>query len=81
MLALAMCLTACSADRGARESGDAPIPIKVVIVTMFETDEDTGDKAGEFQRWYERRDLSTTFPAPHMHHDIQATWNRAYSAL
>jgi purine nucleoside permease len=72
MLALAMCLTACSADRGARESGDAPIPIKVVIVTMFETDEDTGDKAGEFQRWYERRDLSTTFPAPHMHHDIQA---------
>jgi len=49
---------------------DKPIPIKVVIVTMFETGADTGDKAGEFQRWYERRDLDTVFPAPHMHHDI-----------
>ena len=32
------------------EPGDR-IPVKVVIVTMFETGEDSGDKAGEFQRW------------------------------
>lgn len=50
----------------------SPIPIKVVIVTMFETGADSGDAAGEFQRWYERRDLSTTFEAPQMHHPIQA---------
>jgi purine nucleoside permease len=49
----------------------APIPIKMVIVTMFETDADSGDKAGEFQRWNERRQLDTTFPAPFMHHDIK----------
>ena len=46
------------------------IPVKVVVVTMFETGEDSGDKAGEFQRWNERQPLDTVFPAPHMHHDI-----------
>ena len=49
---------------------EKPMPIKVVVVTMFETGEDTGDQAGEFQRWYERQKLTTVFPAPHMHHDI-----------
>jgi len=48
----------------------APIPVKVVVVTMFETGEDSGDKAGEFQRWNERQKLATVFPAPHMHHNI-----------
>ena len=48
----------------------APMPIKVVVVTMFETGKNTGDQAGEFQRWYERQALNTVFPAPHMHHDI-----------
>jgi purine nucleoside permease len=47
-----------------------PVEVKVVIVTMFETGEDTGDKAGEFQRWNERQELDKVFPAPHMHHDI-----------
>lgn len=47
-----------------------PLPIKVVIVTMFETGADSGDDAGEFQRWNERLPLDTVFPAPHMHHDI-----------
>ena len=47
-----------------------PIPVKVVIVTMFETGADSGDDAGEFQRWNERQKLDTVFPAPHMHHDI-----------
>ena len=74
-LALALVwLSACGSGReaAAPATAEQPIPIKVVIVTMFETDADSGDQAGEFQRWYERRDLSTTFPAPHMHHDIQA---------
>jgi purine nucleoside permease len=59
-----------SADNNEKQTS-APIPIKVVVVTMFETGADSGDKAGEFQRWYERRKLNTVFPAPHMHHDIQ----------
>ncbi len=49
-----------------------PMPVKVVIVTMFETGEDSGDDAGEFQRWNERRNLNTVFEAPHMHHNIHA---------
>ncbi len=53
------------------KTGGGPIPIKVVVVTMFETGEDSGDDAGEFQRWNERRQLDTVFLAPHMHHDIR----------
>lgn len=48
----------------------SPIPVKVVVVTMFESGEDSGDEAGEFQRWNERLPLDRVFPAPHMHHDI-----------
>ena len=46
-----------------------PIPIKVVVVTMFEIGADTGDRAGEFQLWYERQKLSTRLPFAH-HHDV-----------
>jgi len=66
-LLLAFCALPAAA---AEDSTSGPIPVKVVVVTMFETDADTGDKAGEFQRWYERVPLDTRFPAPHMHHDI-----------
>ncbi|PHI28692.1 purine-nucleoside phosphorylase [Budvicia aquatica] len=33
---------------------DAPIKVKVFIGSMFEIGKNTGDKAGEFQHWYER---------------------------
>jgi purine nucleoside permease len=39
-----------------------PIPVKVVVVTMFEIGELTGDKAGEFQLWKERRQLNERYP-------------------
>ncbi|MEQ9464100.1 MAG: purine nucleoside permease [Haliea sp.] len=54
----------------AQTAAPDPIPVRVVVVTMFETGADSGDDAGEFQRWYERVPLDTRFPAPHMHHDI-----------
>ena len=41
---------------------DEPLPVKVVVVTMFEIGEDTGDRAGEFQLWKERRDLTEVLP-------------------
>ena len=41
---------------------EAPIAVKVVIVTMFEIGELSGDKAGEFQLWKERRNLNQKFP-------------------
>jgi purine nucleoside permease len=31
-----------------------PIPVKVFVAAMFEIGENTGDRAGEFQHWYER---------------------------
>ena len=42
----------------------APIPVKVVVVTMFERGEDTGDVPGEYQLWVEREKLDRVFEMP-----------------
>jgi purine nucleoside permease len=39
-----------------------PIPVKVVVVTMFERGEDTGDVPGEYQLWVEREHLDQVIP-------------------
>lgn len=52
-------------------TGDGPIPIKVVIVTMFELGEITGDTPGEFQFWVERLPLDATIPFPQGHRDLR----------
>ena len=39
-----------------------PIPIKVVIVAMYEAGEDTGDTPGEYQYWVERAHLDQILP-------------------
>ncbi len=46
-----------------------PIPVKVVVVTMFEIGADTGDAPGEFQRWAEGEHLTKRFPLPSAYHD------------
>jgi len=72
-LLMTVALAACGRTAGPVDSGpETPLPVKVVIVTMFETGDVTGDEAGEFQRWYERRQLTTVYPTPHMHSDIYA---------
>ena len=45
-------------------SAFAQIPVKVVVVTMFEPGEDTGDRPGEFQLWVEREPLDQIVPFP-----------------
>ena len=40
------------------------IPIKVVVVAMFERGNDTGDGPGEFQLWVERLPLPDSLPFP-----------------
>lgn len=40
------------------------IPIKVVVVTMFEQGNDTGDNPGEFQLWVERLPLEDSMSFP-----------------
>lgn len=48
----------------------ARLPVRVVIVTMFEIGADTGDEAGEFQLWRERRHLDTRIAFPQSYHDL-----------
>lgn len=47
------------------------IPVKVVVVTMFEDGEVTGDDAGEFQLWVERSGLSQVFDFPLGEYDLR----------
>lgn len=49
----------------------APIPIKVVVVAMFELGDDTGDRAGEFQLWVERQRLTRVLPFPQGYRDLR----------
>jgi purine nucleoside permease len=48
-----------------------PVPIKVVVVTMFEHGHDAGDRAGEFQLWVEREKLDTVLPSPAGFRDLR----------
>lgn len=41
-----------------------PIPVKVVVVAMFERGEDTSDVPGEYQLWVEREHLDQIFDLP-----------------
>jgi purine nucleoside permease len=61
-LFLAVMLASSAADR---------IPVKVVVVTMFERGADTGDDPGEFQFWVEREKLDRVLPFPQGYHDLR----------
>src|SRR5215469_15641437 len=43
---------------------EKPWPIRAVVVTTFETGNDTGDAPGEFQFWVEREHLDEVLPFP-----------------
>src|ERR1700761_3191230 len=45
-----------------------PIPVKVVVVAMFEIVQDTGDQPGELQYWVERDHLDKIYPLPAGYH-------------
>jgi purine nucleoside permease len=47
------------------------IPIKVVVVAMFERGADTGDQPGEYQYWVEREKLDRVIPFPQGYHDLR----------
>ena len=40
------------------------IPVKVVVVAMFEIGAVTGDEPGEFQLWVEREKLDRVYAVP-----------------
>ena len=55
----------------ARAQGGTPIPVKVVVVAMFELGADTGDRPGEFQHWVERKKLDRVIPFPQGYRDLR----------
>lgn len=55
LLATACASTSPTADtRAAAAPTGAPVKVKVFVAAMFEIGQNTGDRAGEFQHWYER---------------------------
>jgi purine nucleoside permease len=41
-----------------------PVPVRAVVVTMFEYGEPTGDRPGELQFWVERAEIAESYPFP-----------------
>ena len=66
MLAAAFCgvsmIAFATSPRSSSEPEAEPVQVKVVVVTMFEVGADEGDRAGEFQLWKARRNLSKVYP-------------------
>jgi purine nucleoside permease len=58
LLSLLLCLS----TRALLATAPAPLPIKVVIIAMYEAGEDTGDTPGEYQLWVEREHLDRILP-------------------
>jgi purine nucleoside permease len=56
---------------GIAAASDVRMPIKVVVVTMFERGADTGDEPGEFQFWVEREKLDSVLPLAAGYHDLR----------
>src|SRR5438309_27680 len=48
-----------------------PMPVKVVVVAMFEQGEDLGDAPGEYQLWVEREHLDRILPMPAGFHHVR----------
>ena len=52
----ALLATACASTSSAPDARAiaTPVKVKVFVAAMFEIGQNTGDRAGEFQHWYER---------------------------
>ena len=69
-----VCLSSCGV-KDTSHAAELPnpqsqLPVKIVLVTMFEIGDDLGDAPGEFQFWRERRNLYQKIDFPHSHHDL-----------
>jgi purine nucleoside permease len=62
----------CALAAGAQTT---PIPVKVVVVTMFERGEDAGDIPGEYQLWVEREHLDRVIPLAAGYHHVRLNTN------
>ncbi len=72
VLPFVLLLGFCSAEMRAQSAASVkPLRIKVVVVTMFEVGEDTGDVPGEFQLWVEREKLKQVILVPAGYHPVR----------
>lgn len=55
--------------------GEKRIPVRVVVVAMFERGADSGDEPGEFQYWVEREKLDRVLPFPQGYRDLRMNRN------
>lgn len=60
-----------TAGRAQEAKAKPPIPVKVVVVAMFERGQDTGDTPGEYQYWVEREHLDEVLPMPAGYHHLR----------
>ena len=60
-----------AAVAGTAAAKPRPIPVKVVVVAMFEVGADTGDKPGELQYWVERDHLDRMYEVPAAYHAVR----------
>lgn len=68
LLCVALLFSACSVLASAQAR---PIPVKVVVVAMFEMGADTGDQPGELQYWVERDHLDHVYALPDGYHAVR----------
>jgi purine nucleoside permease len=68
LVALLVCILSAAS---ALAAVPAPIPVKVVVISLFEPGADKGDTPGEYQYWVEREHLDHVFPFPQGFHDLR----------
>ena len=60
-----------SAQNASSALPSKPIPIKVVVLAMFERGDDAGDAPGEYQLWVEREHLDQVIDVPAAFHHVR----------
>ncbi len=71
LLLVAACQPTTDADSKTASTTASPLPIKVVVVTMFEPGNDTGDRPGELQYWAERFPFTDTLALPQAYRHLR----------
>ena len=76
-----LALLCCGAFGFTAEAKPRPIPVKVVVVAMFEVGADTGDQPGELQYWVERDHLDRVYPLAAGYHAVRMNGNGEMAVL
>jgi purine nucleoside permease len=66
-----VCMVCCLFAGRSAAAKSKPIPVKIVVVAMFEVGNDTGDQPGELQYWVERDHLDRVYPLPAGYHAVR----------